>query len=67
MDRQLATIANALDAALNYFADRMDCDDGIPNEAMNLHTEIEQAQLALNSVRLTIVASNDEPAYVDPR
>jgi hypothetical protein len=60
--RCFAIIANALDAALAYFADRMDCDDGVPNEAMNLHTEIEQAQAALEAMRKTSCpACDDQP------
>jgi len=28
---------------LEYLDGRMDCDDGVPNEEMNLHTELKQA------------------------
>lgn len=40
-------ISQCLDELFNYMKDREDCDDGIPNEAMNFCTEIEQARAAL--------------------
>lgn len=52
--RRMATIAMALDAARDYFADRADVkgDNGdMPNEEMSLCTEIEQAQAALEAIR----------------
>ncbi len=49
--RQFAIISGALDEALEYFKQREDCDDGIPNAEMNLATSIEQAQSALEAIR----------------
>lgn len=53
--RSIATISNALDAALVYFKDREDADhngvDFVANEEMRLALEIEQAQAALEELR----------------
>lgn len=65
--RQFATVANALDAARDYFADRADVkgDAGdIPNDEMTLQIEIEQAQAALACLRkASCPACNDEPVF----
>ena len=42
-EKRLKPLREACDTVIEYLDQRMDCDDGIPNEEMNLHTELSQA------------------------
>lgn len=43
-----------------YLADREDCDDGIPNNAMKLLAEVRAALILLNPAKVTRVKNEED-------